>query len=325
MTRRGYTALMAMLGARWGRMFPARASAGIYRGRGEPGGGRLSASGLDPPRRSAWRRPSTRPRRPPELTGPQPVEVYIRRALAEDREVQAARFEAWAQLYPRHPAGHRARRPGCAEHPLALPEQRPPVFAHGLHALRPDDPVRSSPGWEFSGSGARWPSRRSGWPCGSSPRASSRRSPGSSGPTTSCRTTQRAGSIVPENRNLAAKVVEIARVRYQTGGSGQQDVLRAEVAVAEMDRELVDDPPGGRPGPCGIGQAAPRQPRGRLADSPRLSRPGRARPVRSALRVAAAARPELQGRLAASTRRPRGRAARKRYYPDVQLGVGYYS
>ena len=127
-----------------------------------------------------------------------------------------------------------------------------------------------------------------------------------------------------ENRDLATDIVEIARVRYQNGGSSQQDVL-AQVAVSELDHKASWTSAGGSPrrraelarqlhvSPEADLQAVP--------EPPTRDVPAR---VERLYRVAAAVRPDLQGRLAAVARDEREvELARKRYYPNVQLGVGY--
>jgi len=49
----------------------------------------------------------------------------------------------------------------------------------------------------------------------------------------------RATKIVTENRQLALDIVKVAEARYAAGGS-QQDVLRAEVEVQKLEKELLE-------------------------------------------------------------------------------------
>jgi outer membrane protein TolC len=138
------------------------------------------------------------------------------------------------------------------------------------------------------------------------------------------RAAERAVRLIEENRELAEQVVELARARLEAGGA-QQDVLRAEVAVAGLERnvvgmrreaataravlvELLHLPPGSEL-PAAAGEvAAPEVP----AQAEHL------------YALAIAARPELQARLAEVSRDRAGVAlARKRFYPDVTLGLAY--
>ena len=74
---------------------------------------------------------------PPELTGPQPVDAYIRRALAENRAVQAARFNVLA-MKGRIPQVTALDDPMVQNTIWPFPSNAP-QYSHGLHALRADD------------------------------------------------------------------------------------------------------------------------------------------------------------------------------------------
>ncbi len=49
----------------------------------------------------------------------------------------------------------------------------------------------------------------------------------------------RAINIVEENRDLVAKLIEVAEARYRAGGS-QQDVIRAELEKEKLEQQLVE-------------------------------------------------------------------------------------
>ena len=49
---------------------------------------------------------------------------------------------------------------------------------------------------------------------------------------------ERAVAILSENRKLAEDFLKIARERYRLATASQSDVLRAEVAVSDIDREI---------------------------------------------------------------------------------------
>ncbi|OJW10576.1 MAG: hypothetical protein BGO49_22940 [Planctomycetales bacterium 71-10] len=134
---------------------------------------------------------------------------------------------------------------------------------------------------------------------------------------------ERALALMEENRRLAEEFVEVARVRYQTATASQADVLRAEAAVADVDREALA---------ASQAVAEARHELARLLHAdpgPPLSA-GDARPPEAVPRALerlieiASRRPELQGRLAAVARDGKAvELARKKYYPDVSLGTIY--
>ena len=93
---------------------------------------------------------------PPELLGPQPVDAYIRRALAENRTVQAARYNVLALK-------HRIPQVTALDDPVVsntiFPSRAsPPVFADGLQPLQPDARPAVPLVRHARGSGARRPS-----------------------------------------------------------------------------------------------------------------------------------------------------------------------
>ncbi len=139
------------------------------------------------------------------------------------------------------------------------------------------------------------------------------------------RAAERTIAVLDENRRLAGEIVELTRIRLEAGGN-QQDVLRSEVAVAVIDRDLVEArravivaraelialmhlPPGSDLAIATTsGASDPRLPTqaGQLYD------------------LAVAARPELQARLAEVERDKAAISlARKRFLPDVTVGLAY--
>src|SRR5262245_52374212 len=50
---------------------------------------------------------------------------------------------------------------------------------------------------------------------------------------------RRAGAILEKNRSIASNVTEITRARLRAGGGSSQDVLRAEVAETDLERQHV--------------------------------------------------------------------------------------
>ncbi|HEX8200050.1 MAG TPA: TolC family protein, partial [Isosphaeraceae bacterium] len=134
---------------------------------------------------------------------------------------------------------------------------------------------------------------------------------------------QRAESILHANRALATDLVDVARVRYEAGGS-QQDVLRAQIAVTEIDRELVTVRQDLAEARSMLAEQLHVSPEADLRALPDLPTSNVPIEVDRLYRLAAASRPELQGRLAAVARAEREvELARKRYYPDIDVGVAY--
>jgi outer membrane protein TolC len=134
---------------------------------------------------------------------------------------------------------------------------------------------------------------------------------------------EQAERILSENRKLASDFVEIAKIRVQTGGS-QQDYLRAEVVVNDIDRELVRFRQGLATARADLAQQLHVSPESDLRTLPDVPTAKVPIEIDRLYRLAVAARPELKGRLAAIARDEKAvELARKRYYPNVTLGLSY--
>lgn len=130
--------------------------------------------------------------------------------------------------------------------------------------------------------------------------------------------------ILAQNRSVAEEIVELARIRLESGGS-QQDVLRAEVAVDRIDQELVEtrrQAIEARAELCALLDLPPdAELHVDLTPHPLSDLPARADHL---YQLAVAARPELHMRRAEVARDQGNLAlARKRYMPNFTLGVGY--
>jgi outer membrane protein TolC len=134
----------------------------------------------------------------------------------------------------------------------------------------------------------------------------------------------RSEALLRENRRLTEDFLEVARERYRTGGATQADVVRAEVAVSDIDRELE-----------ATGQAVV-EARAELArlmhagpESPlQAEAPGGISPLPAELgrlyQLAVVSRPDLQGRLAVIARDQAAiELAELRKKPNVTLGLAY--
>ena len=259
---------------------------------------------------------------PPELIGPQPVESFLRRALAENRGVQAARANV-----------------------LAMRERIPQVTAL-------EDPMVENTIWPFPSNAPQYSmmgygpyglmiSQQFPWFGTLRLRGEAAAKEAEVALAELCAAqldviadvkrsyfdlyqAQRLETILAENRDLAEDFVEIAQVRYRAGNTSQQDVLRAQNAVTEIDTELTT-----------IGQElttaqaaltrqlhlSPEVDLRALSDLPPAAAPAQ---VDFLYRIAAASRPELRGQLASVARDAReAELARKKYYPNVSLGLNY--
>ncbi len=133
---------------------------------------------------------------------------------------------------------------------------------------------------------------------------------------------EQAERILLDNRKLAADFVAIVKERYKTGGTTQQDVLRAEVVITNLDRELIRVRQGLAEARADLAQQLHIDPESDLRTLPEAPVADVPAAVERLYRLAVAARPELRGRLAAIARDERAvELARKRYYPNITLGL----
>ena len=134
---------------------------------------------------------------------------------------------------------------------------------------------------------------------------------------------QRAGEYLVENRKLLLDFRTVARRRLETGGS-QQDVLRAEVLVSELDRELAGNRQGVAAARAALARQAHLGPEADLQTLPELTPEAVPAEIDRLYALAVAALPELRGRLAAVARDEAAvELARKRFYPNYTLGLTY--
>jgi outer membrane protein, heavy metal efflux system len=129
--------------------------------------------------------------------------------------------------------------------------------------------------------------------------------------------------VLIENRKILEDFRAIARSRLKTGGT-QQDVIKAEVLISELDRELASNQQGIASARSALGRQLHVRPDNQLKTLAKLSLAAVPAEIERLNDLAIAARPELQGRLAAIARDEKAiELARKRLYPNVTLGVTY--
>jgi cobalt-zinc-cadmium efflux system outer membrane protein len=258
---------------------------------------------------------------PAELTGPQPVDVYIRRALEENRTVQAARANVLAMksripqvtalddpmvqntIWPFPSNGPQYSLMGYMPYELMITQQFPWFGTLKLRGQAAEQEVKVAL-MELAAAQLEVVEsvKRAYYDLYAN---------------------ERVESILTENRKLAEDFVELAKVQLETGGS-QQDLLRAQVAVTELDRELVTTRQAITEAKARLAQGlhvSPETDFKTLSQMPIAEVPTQ---VERLYRLAVASRPEIQGRMAAVARDEREvELARKRYYPDITAGLAY--
>lgn len=134
---------------------------------------------------------------------------------------------------------------------------------------------------------------------------------------------QKTQGILAENRKILEDFRTLAASRLATGGT-QQDVLRAEILLSELDREAANLQQSIATARSSLARqlhVSPDTDLGTLPELPTESVPVEMDRLR---RLAVAVRPELQGRLAAVARDEKAvELAKKRFYPNVTLGLTY--
>ena len=135
----------------------------------------------------------------------------------------------------------------------------------------------------------------------------------------------RAIDLARQNRDLIKGLGDIALARYKAGAGGYQDVARAQVELGKLDDQVrtLEDSRGAAAARL---NAAMNRPTGATVPWPKAAPDGEAEapPDDQVLEWIAAANPELQA-LDHEIARERTsiELAKKDYWPDVGLGVGY--
>ncbi|WP_406695862.1 TolC family protein [Singulisphaera sp. Ch08] len=259
---------------------------------------------------------------PPGLSGEQPVDVYICHALAENRGVQAARFNllAMKQRIPQETAledpmvqntiwpfpsnSPQYSLMGYMPYELMITQQFPWFGTLKLRGQAAEQEAKAA-FYELLAAQLEVVSRvkRAYY---------------------NIYFNQRAELILADNQKLAEDFVVLARERLKSGTTTLQDVLRAQNIVTDVESELVtvrQELAGAKAALARQLHVSPEADLRALSEMPIAQVPAQ---VEMLYRLAAAARPELQGRLAAVARDERQvEIARKRYYPNITAGLAY--
>lgn len=135
---------------------------------------------------------------------------------------------------------------------------------------------------------------------------------------------ERTLDLLQQNRTLAEDFLKIAKERYKESTAIQVDVLRAETAVSDIDREIETTRLAISTSRADLAQLLHLNPDTEFMTIPDSAVSSVAEDIDRLYQLAIAVKPELQGRLAAIERDEKAiELAEKRYYPNVSLGVIY--
>ncbi len=262
------------------------------------------------------------PAPPAPLTfGPQPVDVYIRHALVENRMVQAAYYNAQALK-------HRIPQVSSLDDPV-VSNTIFPSSSNGLQTATGYSPWNLLIAQQFPWFGTL--RLRAAAASDDVKVALAELAAAQLDVVEAVKRAyydlyfnERAEQILLQNRELLNDFLELARVRYETGKTSQQDVLRAEVMLADIERELITTRQGLTEARAAMAQQLHVSPECDIRALPSVPIGGVPAEVDRLYKLAVASRPELSGRLAAVSRDEKAvDLARKRYYPNVTVGVNY--
>lgn len=259
---------------------------------------------------------------PAGLSGEQSVDAYIRHALAENRGVQAARFNLQAlkaripqetalddpmvqnTIWPFPSNGPQYSLMGYMPYELMISQQFPWFGTLKLRGQAAEQEAKAA-FYELLAAQLEVVSRvkRAYY---------------------NVYFNQRAEAILADNKKLAEDFVVLAQERLKSGTTTLQDVLRAQNVVTDVESELVTNRQELAGAKASLARLLHMSPEADLRTLPELPVSQAPAQVEMLYRLAAAARPELQGRLAEVARDERQvELAKKRYYPNITAGLSY--
>lgn len=256
------------------------------------------------------------------FNGPQPVELFIRRALSENRTVQAARFNVKA-MQARIPQVTSLEDPVVSNTIFPLPSVGP---QYSLMGYMPYDMMIAQ---QFPWSGTL---RLRGQAAEEDVKVAVMELAAAELDAVSAvkrayfdlAFNQRAEALLQENRSLTEDFLRLARERAKTATASQIDVLRAETAMSDIDRELATVTGATAAAKAALARELHVSPESDLQALPLGGGAPVPEQIERLYQLAIASRPDLKGRLAAIARDGKAvELARKRYYPNVTLGLVY--
>jgi outer membrane protein, heavy metal efflux system len=262
------------------------------------------------------------PPTPAGLLGPQSVDAFIRRALAENREVQAAHHEVDV-------LAHRIPQATALDDPMFMSSLFPVPAIAPQYSIMGYMPFMYTLTQTYPWFGTR---RLRGQVADQEVKMALARLAAVRLETIAdgqrayfdLYLNQRAEEILVENRKIAADIAADVRARQPAGGR-LQDVYRAEVAEAEIDRELVSVRQALSDARAELAQQLHVSPEADLRTLSAVATPQVPEAADRLYRLAVASRPELKERLDAVARDEREvELARKRYYPNITVGLEHW-
>lgn len=134
---------------------------------------------------------------------------------------------------------------------------------------------------------------------------------------------ERTAAILAENRKILVEFRDFAKTRLTTGGS-QQDLLRAETLMSELDRVVLGNQQDAASARSALARRIHARPDASIRTLPNLPIAKAPVEIERLYELALSARPELRGRLEAIARDEKAiELARKRFYPNITLGLSY--
>jgi len=257
----------------------------------------------------------------PELSGPQPVDAYIRRALAENRTVQAA-FHNVQSLKYRIPQVTTLDDPTASNTIFPIPAVAPQYSLMGYN------PYNLTLAQQFPWFGTL---RLRGEVAERDVLVALAELAAAQLDSVAAvkrayfdlYVSQKTEEVIAENRKILEDFRTLAKSRVGTGGT-QQDVLRAEVLISELDREAATIQQGIATARASLIRQLHVSPETELKTLPELPQAMVPVEMERLYQLAITVRPELKGRLAAVARDEKAvELAKKRFYPNVTLGLTY--
>ena len=258
---------------------------------------------------------------PETISGPQPMEIYVRRSLEENRTVQAA-FHNVQSLRYRIPQVTALEDPVAANTIFPIPGVAP---QYSLMGYNPYNLTIAQP---FPWFGTL---RLRGEAADRDVRVALAELAGAQLDAIAAvkrayhdlHAGERSAELLTETRSVLEDFQAIARSRVPVGGS-QQDVLRAGTLLSELDRAIASNRQDIASARAALARQIHADPDSELrtADDPNPETlPSQ---VERLYKLAVTARPELKGRLEAVARDEKAiELARKRSMPNVTLGFTY--
>lgn len=135
---------------------------------------------------------------------------------------------------------------------------------------------------------------------------------------------QQAISVTEAEQKLLGEIRDVANTRYKAGRTSQQDVLRAELEISNIENELIQLRQQLESGQARLARILHIAPQTRVLALDRLAPEQAPRDLDWLQRQAVGARPELHAQLAAIQRDQQVvELARMEYRPDVTLGMSW--